>query len=95
MPASSGYIGFGNKSSVFNRKPKVAFEKIRSYYDQEFDKVFYSEREEQKLSDKQREVIKARIRRKLEKERREEVIYASIALLFGLGLIYLAIYYVY
>jgi hypothetical protein len=95
MPASSGYIGFGNKSSVFNRKPKVAFEKIRSYYDQELDKVFYAEQEKQQLSDAQREAIKASIRRKLEKERREEIFYAFIALLFGLGLIYLAIFYVY
>lgn len=95
MPASSGYIGFGNKSEVFNRKPTVAFEKIRSYYDQELDKEIYSEREKQKLSEKEREEIKAIIRRKLIQERREEVFFATIALLFGLGLIYLAIYYLY
>ncbi len=95
MPASSGYIGFGNKSSVFNRKPRVAFEKIRSYYDQELDKVFYSEREKHELSDSQREAIKENIRRKLKQDRREEVLYATIALLFGLGLIYLVMHYVY
>ena len=95
MPASSGYIGFGNKSSVFNRKPKVAFEKIRSYYDQELDKVFYSEQEKQELSDSQREAIKENIRRKLKQDWREEVLYATIALLFGLGLIYLVMHYMY
>lgn len=95
MPASSGYIGFGNKSSVFNRKPKEAFEKIRSYYDQELDKVIYAEQEKQQLSSEQREAIKSSIRRKLVKERHEEIFYASIALIFGAGLIYLAIYYVY
>ena len=95
MPPSTGYIGFGNKSSVFDRKPKVAFEKIRSYYDQELDKVFYAEQEKQELSNAQREAIKANIRRKLKQDRRQEVFYAAFAVVLSFVLVYLAAVYVY
>ena len=90
MPASSGYIGAGNKTSVFNRKPKVAFEKIRSHLDQEFDKIKYNKRGRQKLSEKQREQIKSRIRKQFRAQRQKEVFYAIIAILLGVALLFLA-----
>ena len=90
MPASSGYIGAGNKTSVFNRKPKVAFEKIRSHLDHEFEKAKYTTQGKQRLSHKQREQIKSSIRKKLRAERQKEIAYAALAILLGLMLLFLA-----
>ena len=91
MPASSGYIGAGNKTSVFNRKPKVAFEKIRSHLDQEFDKVNYRALEKQRLSQKERDEIKSRIRKQIRADKKKEIVYAVFAVLLSLVLLFLAI----
>ena len=93
MPACSGYIGAGNKTSVFNRKPKVAFKKIRSHLDQEFKKVHSSAPGKQPLSEQEREEIKLRVRKRIRTSRRKEIFYAIIASLIGLVLIFLALLY--
>ena len=90
MPASSGYIGAGNKTSVFNRKPKVPFEKIRTRLDLEFESANHGNPEKKRLSQKEREQIKARVREQIRVDRRKEIFYVAMALLFGLLLIFLA-----
>ncbi|MEN8138625.1 MAG: hypothetical protein ABFR62_09335, partial [Bacteroidota bacterium] len=37
MSPGVGYIGFGNKTSVFTRKPRIPFKKIKGIYDIELE----------------------------------------------------------
>ena len=39
MSPGFGYIGSGNKTSVFTRRPKLPFEKIKEIYGEELEKL--------------------------------------------------------
>ena len=49
MSPGVGYIGAGNKTSVFARKPKIPFEKIKDIYGNELERL-KSKKSDQKIS---------------------------------------------
>ena len=58
MSLSSSYIGAGNKSSVFNRKPRVAFDKLRTKYQNELLKLNIHKADKFVLSTEEKERIR-------------------------------------
>ncbi len=88
-----GYIGSGNKSSVFTRKSKVAFEEIKYIYGEELER-FNSISKKTKLSfielsEDEKVEIRNRIKLKIQKEQNIDRLKSVIAFLFTIGLFYL------
>ena len=88
-----GYIGSGNKASVFNRKPKVAFETIKYIYGEELERLnsktsknHYSFKD---LSEEEKKKIRNRIKLKIRKEQNIERLKSVLAILITIGLFYL------
>lgn len=57
-----GYIGSGNKTNVFNRKPRKVFSEIKDSLNFESHKKFQVEFNNKKLSDIERYAIKKKIK---------------------------------
>lgn len=78
--AGFGYIGSGNNTSVFNRKPRKVFSEIKDKLNFESKKTFQVNFNDKKLSVLERKTIKSKIK-KHEKQK------ATIAFLFTLLLL--------
>ena len=96
MSPGLGYIGSGNKTSVFTRKSKLPFEKVKEIYGEELERL-NSEKNKQnlsfkKLTEKEKLEIRERIRGKVIKERRKELIIGIIVFLMALGIFILTRY---
>jgi hypothetical protein len=72
-----GYYGFGNVSSVFNRKPKPIFERLKTIYGDEMERSSYkkdaSNKFHQQLTKKEKEEIKKRVRATFKRTRQLEI----------------------
>ena len=87
---SFGYIGSGNKASVFNRKPREVFSEIKNKLNSESQKKHHLEFLNTNLSDLERRAIKNKI--KDEARNKSVLVYLVTAIMFiiiMLGLIYL------
>lgn len=71
---SSGYIGSGNKPSVFNRKPKTAFQKIREKYATEYLKLTQEKDLSRDLSKDEKLQLKHKITAQIKQEKRKGVL---------------------
>ena len=92
MSPGVGYIGSGNKTSVFTRKPKIPFEKIKDIYGSELERL-KSEKVDQKISfkkltEKEKLEIRKRIKTQIRKEQNRNLITGIIAIIITLGLFY-------
>ena len=72
---SSSYIGSGNQASVFNRRPKKAFQKIRSIYGEhilgETGKLNHTSYGH--LSQAEKETIRLRVQRIVEQQKKRQL----------------------
>ena len=88
MNPGVGYIGSGNKTSVFTRQSKLPFAKIKQVYGEELER-FKPEQTQQnfsfkKLTEKERLKIRERVKGQIIKERRKELIIWIITFLLAL-----------
>lgn len=88
MNPGVGYIGSGNKTSVFTRRSKLPFAKIKQIYGEELER-FKPEKTKhnfsfKKLTEKERLEIRKRVRVMVIKQRRKEVIIWIIIFLLAL-----------
>ena len=79
-----GYIGAGNRTSVFTRKQKVPFEKIKAIYGDEMERL-HSEKLMQnksfkKLTERDKLEIKSRIKTQLRRAQKKNILVVIIVL---------------
>ena len=93
MNPGVGYIGSGNKTSVFTRKNKLPFDKIKSIYGNEMERLKTEKTLQNKpfkrLSESEKLAIRKRIKAQIQKEQTRNLILVIIAIFFILGIIYL------
>ena len=77
-----GYIGFGNNSSVFNRKPRKVFSETKDKLNLESHKRHQLNYLDKKLSLSEKNAIKNRIR-KAEKERVTIVVLITVLIIIS------------
>ncbi|MFY0603798.1 MAG: hypothetical protein JXQ93_07590 [Flavobacteriaceae bacterium] len=93
-----GYYGFGNVGSVFNRKPKPVFEKIRTIYGDELERLDYKKKGNkfhQDLTQSDREAVRKKIRDTFKKQRKIEILKISLFIIVIIILIYIVYFLVY
>jgi len=88
-----GYIGSGNKTSVFTRKPKIAFDKIKYIYGEELERLNSKSSKKRysfkNLNEKEKLEIRNRIKFKIQKEQNIDSLKSVFAILITIGLFYL------
>lgn len=94
MNPSSGYIGSGNKTSVFTRRSKSPFSKVKEIYGDELERL-KSEKQKsnlsfKKLTEKEKLEIKERVKGQVKKERKRELITLLVTFLIALVIFILA-----
>jgi len=92
MSPGVGYIGSGNKTSVFTRKPKIPFEKMKDIYGNELERL-KSEKSDRKksfkeLTEREKLEIRKRIKIQIRKEQNKNLIIGIIAIIITIGLFY-------
>ena len=94
MSLGFGYIGSGNKTSVFTRRPKLPFEKIKEIYGEELEKLNLKKNKQnlsfKKLTIKEKLEIRERVKGQLKKQQRKEGIMGIIVFLIAIGIFILA-----
>ena len=94
MSVSSSYIGAGSLTSVFARRPRIPFVRIKQIYGDELER-FKLEKDKNKasteLSEKEKKEIKTLVKRIVNRNKKREIITGTIAVIITLGLIYLFI----
>ncbi len=99
MSPGVGYIGSGNKVSVFNRKPKVAFEKIKYIYGEELERVNSNTKIKnfsfKDLSEKEKLEIRNRIKVKIRKDQNIDRLKSGISILIAFGFFYIIWHYIF
>jgi len=94
MSVSSAYIGAGSLTTVFARRPKIPFVRIKQIYGDELER-FKSEKVKDKapteLSEKEKKKIKTLVKKIISRNKKREIIAGTIAVVITLGLIYLFI----
>ena len=92
MSPGVGYIGAGNKTSVFTRKPKTSFEKIKDYYGNELERLKSGNSDQKKsfkdLTEKEKLKIRKRIKTQFRKEQNRNLIIGIVSIIITLGLFY-------
>ncbi len=77
MNLTFGYIGSGNKTSLFTRKPKTPFRKIKEIYGEELEhfttKIRNSEDKKTPFSVEDKEKIRNNVKRQLKREQRKNI----------------------
>jgi hypothetical protein len=69
-----GYMGFGMRKEVYNRKPRKPFAKLKKLYDQELRKSgTIKNSENRRFSKTEIQEVKERIRRRIRKEKQKDV----------------------
>lgn len=90
LQIGSWYIGAGNKPSVISQKPGKAFSKIReAYRDYESGKSKGNSAAPVKLSQQEKNEIRARLQRHYKKRFYQQIIAIFIALILTVGLLWL------
>ncbi|MEN8123113.1 MAG: hypothetical protein ABFS35_22435 [Bacteroidota bacterium] len=92
---SSSYIGAGNITSVFNRKPKIPYKKLKEIYGDELEK-FKSKRvsksiPKRKLTNAEIKEIRNKVRTNVLQERKKNLIVGLIAIVILIVIVYLII----
>ena len=94
---SSWYIGSGNKVSVFTRRPHKPFAKIKEIYGDELERLKNDKQNPhltfKTLSKEEKQEIRTRLKRQLNKERKKKIIDSMISILITASII-VAIYYI-
>ena len=89
MSLGVGYIGSGNKTSVFTRKNKVPFDKIKSIYGDEMERLKPGKTTQnksfKKLTESEKLKIRKRVKAQIQKEQIVNLIMGVIAILFIFG----------
>jgi len=85
-----GYIGSGNKTSIFTRRAKPPFSKVKAIYGEELERLKL-EKVDQKLSFKEltkeeKLRIRSRIKAELLSERKKQIVAFTILVLFVLAI---------
>ena len=92
MSPGVGYIGAGNKTSVFTRKPKNSFEKIKDIYGNELERLKSGNSDQKKsfkdLTEKEKLKIRKRIKTQFRKEQNRNLIIGIVSIIITLGLFY-------
>lgn len=93
MTISSSYIGSGNLTSVFARRPKIPFVRLKQIYGDEMERFRIEKNSEQyqksELTEKQKKIIRKRVESIIKRNKNRELTNGIIAILITLGLIYL------
>ena len=93
MSPGVGYIGAGNKTSVFTRRNKIPFDKIKSIYGNEMERLNTEKKLQNKpfkrLSESEKLEIRKRIKAQIQKDQTRILIIVIIAIFFIFGIIYL------
>ncbi len=99
MSPGVGYIGSGNMSSVFNRKPKVAFEKIKYIYGEELERINCNTKIKKSsfkdLSKKEKFEIRNRIKVKIRKDQNIDRLKSGVSILIAIGIFYIIWHYIF
>lgn len=78
MSMSSPYIGSGNRTDTFNRKPEVPFKKLKAIYGDQLENFIDLELEPGVktilLTEEEREHIKSKVRSIVERERLTSIV---------------------
>ena len=94
MSPGVGYIGSGNRTSVFTRRSKLPYEKIKEIYGEELERLNSKKIERnfsfKKLTEKEKLEIRERVRGQVIKEQRKELIIGIITFLIALVIFILA-----
>ncbi len=88
----SGYIGAGNKFSVISRRAKVPFEKLKSIYGEELERIAIDESRKitlKDLSPSEKIALKNRIREIMASERRSIIISWVATIIVTVVILYL------
>lgn len=91
----SGYIGAGNRTSVFNRSPRTSFERIKKIYEIELystDSESPHEKQRKKLTQQERATIKNRVRKELEAQEMKMILRYVIIAIVIIGILILTNY---
>ena len=92
MSPGVGYIGSGNKTAVFSRKSNIPFEKIKTIYGDEMERLksekLIDNKPFKKLSKTDRLKIKKRIKNQIRKEQYKNLILAIIVIIIVSGALY-------
>jgi len=92
MSPGVGYIGAGNKTTVFSRKSNIPFKKIKAIYGDEMERLkserLIDNKPFKKLSETNRLKIKKRIKNQIRKEQYKNLIVAIIVIIIVLGVLY-------
>ncbi len=88
MSNSSSYIGAGNNLSVFNRKPKTPFKKIKKLYDIESEKIIKRKKwTKRTLTEQEKNEIREQIKKRLVAERKKNWIIGIITFIIILTIL--------
>ncbi len=98
MSPSIGYIGSGNKTSVFTRRSRIPFKKVKEIYGEELERLNFKKIKPnlffKKLTEKEKLEIKERVKSQVIKERHKELIIWIIIFLIALIIFILAKYFI-
>lgn len=85
LKATSGYIGFGNQSSVFTRTAKLPFSKMKTIYGEELERLNSKKTNSKQLQNQLTKAEKLEIKNRLNKEfatlRKKQLIAVCIAII--------------
>lgn len=97
MSMSSPYIGSGNRTDTFNRKPQVPFKKLRAMYGDELENFITSEKESViiaiELTEEERGQLKNKVRGILKQERQTSILSFIATISILIILIFLVFYF--
>jgi hypothetical protein len=92
MSPGVGYIGAGNKTSVFTRKPKIPFKRMKDIYGNELERLKSGKSDRKKsfkkLTEREKLEIRKRIKIQIRKEQNKNILIGIIAIIITLGLFY-------
>jgi len=85
MSPGVGYTGAGNKSFVFNRKPKIIFEKIKNIYGEELERINIERKSNniplKDIIEKERLEIRKKVKSQIRKDQIKELL-TNLLILF-------------
>lgn len=94
MSPGVGYTGAGNKTYVLNRKPKIAFEKIKNIYGEELERIKIKGNSDsipfKDITEEERLEIRKKVKSQIRKNQIKELL-TNLLILFSIIIIILLI----
>ena len=94
MNLGFGYIGSGNKTSIFTRQPKLPFKKVKEIYGEELERLNSKNDKQElsfkKLTENEKIEIRERIKKQIKKKQLKELMIMITIIIIALGAFTLA-----